>query len=107
MAETPPAATSGPWPGFRSDRSFLFEVEAAAGQRPTLKLLPVSLTPCEVNFAKGAEAETIRERMIRRCRGYNAAFTPDGDALLVAPASDHDSTAGAPGRSAASASSTA
>jgi poly-gamma-glutamate synthesis protein (capsule biosynthesis protein) len=94
-------------PGFRSDRSFLFEVEAAAGQRPALRLLPVSLTPCEVNFAKGAEADTIRERMTRRCRGYNASFTRDGDALLVAPANDHDSTPGAPGRSTASASSTA
>lgn len=75
--------------GFRCDRSFLFEVEVAKGRRPALTLRPASLSIGEVNFAKGAEADTIREEMIRRCRGYAVEFTRAGEALIASPPGGH------------------
>jgi poly-gamma-glutamate capsule biosynthesis protein CapA/YwtB (metallophosphatase superfamily) len=73
------------FPGVRTDRSFLFVVDATLGRPPALKLLPLSLTPGEVNFAGGPEAEAIRRGMIRRCRNFPVEFALDGEALLARP----------------------
>jgi poly-gamma-glutamate synthesis protein (capsule biosynthesis protein) len=73
-------------PGFRSDRSFLFLVEAGPGRKPLLRMVPVSLTRAEVNVAKGREAEIICGDMIRRCRGYAVAIAEtDGDLVARPP----------------------
>lgn len=74
-----------PGPGFRSDRSFLFVVEAGPGRNPALRMTPVSLTPAEVNVARGAEANIIRNAMIRRCRGYAVAIAEEDDDLVARP----------------------
>jgi poly-gamma-glutamate synthesis protein (capsule biosynthesis protein) len=74
-----------PGPGFRSDRSFLFLVEAGPQQKPLLRMVPVSLTRAEVNVAKGREAEIIRSDMIRRCRGHAVAITEEDGDLVARP----------------------
>lgn len=73
------------FPGVRTDRSFLFMVEAAAGRLPRLTLLPLLLTPCEVNLAEGREAKEIRGGMIRRCRNFDVELSVDGNALTATP----------------------
>ncbi len=73
-------------PGFRSDRSFLFLVDAGPGRKPSLRMVPVSLTRAEVNVATGREAEIIRRDMIRRCRGYAVSIAEEnGDLIACAP----------------------
>lgn len=75
-----------PGPGFRSDRSFLFLVEAGPGRKPVLRMVPVTLTRAEVNVAKGREAEIVRGDMIRRCRGYAVTIAEeDGDLVARSP----------------------
>jgi poly-gamma-glutamate synthesis protein (capsule biosynthesis protein) len=78
------------FPGVRIDRSFVFLVHAARGRRPMLKLLPVLLTPCAVNFPSQREADAIRRAMTRRCRGYAVEFTNDGDALIASPLANRE-----------------
>jgi len=69
-------------PPFRSDRSFLFVVEAERGRVVKLTLHPVSLKIGEVNRARGREADAIRRGMIRRCSGYAVDLTEVGDSLV-------------------------
>jgi poly-gamma-glutamate synthesis protein (capsule biosynthesis protein) len=71
------------FPGIRTDRSCLFIVEYAGARPPSLRLLPVSLTPGEVNIARGHEAESILQTMLRRSRRHAVSFTRDGDTLLA------------------------
>jgi poly-gamma-glutamate capsule biosynthesis protein CapA/YwtB (metallophosphatase superfamily) len=73
------------FPGVRTDRSCLFIVEYTAGRPPSLKLVPVRLTPGEVNLARGEEAAAIRRTMLRRCRRYTVSLARDGDALWAMP----------------------
>jgi poly-gamma-glutamate synthesis protein (capsule biosynthesis protein) len=94
-------------PGFRIDRSFLFQLTAARNRPPRLRLTPVTAGGGIVRRAEGREAAAIREGMIRRCRAYQVEFAAEGDALLVVPKTDHDETVGPPARSIASASRTA
>lgn len=77
-----------PGPGFRSDRSFLFLVEAAPGRAPLLRMVPVSLSRAEVNVARGREAEVIRSQMLRRCRGYAVAIAEKDGELVARPPGD-------------------
>jgi poly-gamma-glutamate capsule biosynthesis protein CapA/YwtB (metallophosphatase superfamily) len=93
-------------PGMRSDRTFLFEVGLLPGQQPTLRLVPVSLKRYAANLAEGREAETIRQAMVGRCRGYNVRFTPADGALIAQPLAGHDAATGPAVRSTASARST-
>ena len=72
-------------PGFRSDRSFLFLVDAGPGRKPSLRMIPVSLTRAEVNVARGREAEIIRRDMIRRCRGYSVSIAEENGDLVAHP----------------------
>lgn len=72
-------------PGFRSDRSFLFLVEAGPGHPPRLRMIPARLTRAAVNVATGREARIIRSQMIARCRGY-AVEIREADGELVARA---------------------
>jgi poly-gamma-glutamate synthesis protein (capsule biosynthesis protein) len=72
-------------PGYRSDRSFLFLVEAGPDRTPRLRMVPVSLTRAEVNVANGREADVIRSAMIRRCRGYAVAIAEEGGELVARP----------------------
>jgi poly-gamma-glutamate synthesis protein (capsule biosynthesis protein) len=81
-------------PGFRLDRSFLFLVKLAPASPPQLELLPVSLTPCAVNYAVGREAAAIRRSMIRRCRVHGVDFAEQGDALIAVPRSDEAAAVG-------------
>jgi poly-gamma-glutamate synthesis protein (capsule biosynthesis protein) len=74
-----------PGPGFRSDRSFLFVVEAGPGRKPALRMTPVTLSRAEVNVARGSEADTIRAAMIRRCRGYAVVIAEEDGDLVAGP----------------------
>lgn len=71
------------FPGIRTDRSCLFVVEYAGTRQPYLRLLPVSLTPGEVNLARPDEANIILQIMMMRCRHYAVKFTREGDTLLA------------------------
>ncbi len=68
-------------PGFRSDRTCLFLVEAGPGRVYALRMVPVSLTPGEAHIAAGREAAIIRRDMIRRCRGYAVDIREEGGEL--------------------------
>jgi len=76
-----------PGPGFRSDRTFLFLVEVHKDVPPRLRMVPVSLTPAEVNRAIGAEASAIRAGMVDRCRGYAVTITEEDGDLIALPGS--------------------
>ena len=65
-------------PGFRSDHSFLFLVEAGRGSRRACAWCPAKLTLAKVNIARGRDAEAIRRDMIRRCRGYAVEHSRGG-----------------------------
>ncbi|HWP27569.1 MAG TPA: CapA family protein [Xanthobacteraceae bacterium] len=71
------------FPGIRTDRSCLFVLEYSGAQPPLLKLLPLCLTPGEVNLAAGREAAAIRNTMLRRCRGYAVNLERDGEGLVA------------------------
>lgn len=71
------------FPGIRTDRSCLFVVEYAGVRPPSLKLVPVRLTPGTVRLATGAEAAAIRATMLRRCEGYAVSLMRDGNGLLA------------------------
>jgi poly-gamma-glutamate synthesis protein (capsule biosynthesis protein) len=73
------------FPGIRTDRSCLFVVEYAGNRPPSLRLLPVSLTPGAVNLARGSEADAILQTMTRRSRRYAVNLVRDG-AMLIATA---------------------
>lgn len=71
------------FPGIRTDRSCLFVVEYAGARPPSLKLVPVRLTPGTVNLAAGAEAAAIRASMLRRCEGFAVSLVRDRDGLVA------------------------
>jgi poly-gamma-glutamate synthesis protein (capsule biosynthesis protein) len=71
------------FPGIRTDRSCLFVVEFTGARAPALKLLPVRLTPGQVNLAADEEAVAIRKTMLHRCRGYAVRLQRDGDGLVA------------------------
>lgn len=75
------------FPGIRTDRSFLFVVEFRAGFAPTLKLVPVTITPGLVSLANGEEAAAIRHAMRRRCRRFAVELIDDGNILIARPRS--------------------
>ena len=72
-------------PGFRSDRSCLFLVEAGPGMVPRLRMVPVKLTLAKVNRARGREADAIREYMMRRCRGFAVDIREENGELIATP----------------------
>ncbi len=73
-------------PGFRSDYSFLFLVEAGPSMTPSLRMVPAKLSPARVSIATGDDADTIRSDMTRRCRGYAVDIREeDGELVATAP----------------------
>lgn len=72
-------------PGFRSDYSFLFLVEAGPDVMPGLRMVPAKLTVARVNIARGADADAIRRYMLRRCRGYAVDIHEEDGELVAAP----------------------
>jgi len=73
------------FPGFRSDRSFIFIVDIRRGTTPRLKLVPVSLSTCRVRLTKGRETIAIGEAMVRRCRGFTVDLFSEGNGLTALP----------------------
>ncbi|MCB1488994.1 MAG: CapA family protein [Bauldia sp.] len=72
-------------PGFRSDHSCLFLVEAGPGIVPRLRMVPARLTLAKVNKAKGRDADTIRQYMIRRCRNFAVDLREEDGELVATP----------------------
>jgi poly-gamma-glutamate synthesis protein (capsule biosynthesis protein) len=72
-------------PGFHSDRSFLFLVEAGPTITPRLRMVPAKLTLAKVKTARGRDAEVTLRDMIRRCRGYAVEIREENGELIATP----------------------
>lgn len=65
----------------RNDQSFLFVVTVNEGRAVSLRLIPVLISRCQVNRAKGKEAQEICKKMQDISEGYGAEFEL-GDGVL-------------------------
>ena len=58
----------------RNDQSFLFVVTVNEGRTVSLKLIPVLISRCQVNQARGKEAQEICKKMQSLSRDYGTEF---------------------------------
>jgi poly-gamma-glutamate synthesis protein (capsule biosynthesis protein) len=77
------------FPGVRTDRSFVFQVEFTGTRTRRLRvaglsMVPVSLARTAVHLARGSESHTIRRRMDRCCRALGTPVTWTEHGLQVA-----------------------
>jgi poly-gamma-glutamate synthesis protein (capsule biosynthesis protein) len=74
------------FPGFRTDRSFVFTAEFRDGRFARLVMQPVSQQRTTVHLAEGADFKAICRQMTRRCRPFGTVVAPSTDGLeIVAP----------------------
>ncbi|AEH38083.1 CapA family protein [Halopiger xanaduensis] len=68
----------------RNDRSFLFELAATSGGKPTeLRLHPTEIDNCAVHEASPDAAARSRERMRELSEPFGTEFGRDGEALVL------------------------
>lgn len=65
----------------RNDQSFLFVATVDKGKTVSLRLIPVLISQCQVNQARGQEAQEICKKMQAISRGYGTEFELRDDAL--------------------------
>lgn len=70
-------------PILRNDWSFIFLVDLDGGRVMRLRLVPVLLSYCQVNLARGAERQAIIDRMKELCEEFDTRLSEDEVELVV------------------------